>query len=151
MNAEQERPQVLAGSCLCGAVRIRMAQPVRVTYCHCRECRKTAGAPFQAVAAVATNDCTIEAAPGIIAGFRASPGKVRAFCSVCGSPLYSRRDGSDETRLRAGLFAELGDVREQAHIFVDDGACWETPARDDLPRHAGLEPARRNPAAGSRS
>jgi len=136
----------LVGGCLCGAVRFAYAGPLAgvlgaVTVCHCAQCRKAQGyavavAPGLASAFVVTDGAAL------IREFESSPGKKRAFCSVCGSPLYSRLDAKpDALRLRLGAFDALPeDLRVQAHIHTAEAPAW-TQA-DDAPRYPGFEPRR---------
>lgn len=132
----------LRGHCLCGAVTLGLRVVAGAfVLCHCRQCRKSAGAPFQAVIPGRREAVTIDDPQGLVREYRSSPHKLRAFCARCGSPLYSRRDDSATLRLRAGLFDALGGHRPAAHIFATSAAEWEIIA-DTLPRHADIEPGR---------
>lgn len=133
------------GSCACGLIRVEVAGPLgALIYCHCTQCRQTAGAPFIAVVPAARADCMIDDPESAIREFRATPGKARCFCGRCGAPLFSYRDGADTLRLRAGLFETLPGVIHGGHIFVADAASWDDIC-DELPRYAGLEPGRSGP------
>lgn len=47
---EVNSPRPLLGQCLCGAILLTVdALAGPLTFCHCQECRKSAGAPFIAV------------------------------------------------------------------------------------------------------
>ena len=75
--------------------------------------------------------------------YESSPGKKRAFCGVCGSPLYSRRDAfPDAIRLRLGALegAAVDAVKVEAHIYCENAPAWSWP--DDAPRYPGVEPDR---------
>jgi hypothetical protein len=49
----------------------------------------------------------------------------RAFCSRCGSPIYSRRPGvPDVLRLRLGLLDDDPGRRSLAHFWVGSKAPW---------------------------
>ena len=57
--------------------------------------------------------------------FESSPGVWRAFCSRCGSPVYSRWDAAPEMlRLRLGLVNEDPGRRALAHFWVGSKAPW---------------------------
>lgn len=59
--------------------------------------------------------------------YESSPGKFRAFCSLCGSPIYSRRaDLEGVYRIRAGLLDEPlpVEVGLGLHQWVGSGAGW---------------------------
>ena len=98
----------LRASCLCGGVRYTLsaaADTLNICYCHQR--RRANGSAFHAVLVVPVDSVTFDGSPAITE-YQSSPGKFRAFCASCGSPLYSRRDDApDLYRLRAGLIEEL--------------------------------------------
>lgn len=79
------------GGCLCGAVRYRAAGPAGdPTLCHCRSCRKAAGAPV--VAWVTFPAAGFSFVSGRPVAYRSSPEVVRTFCGGCGTPLTYRHD-----------------------------------------------------------
>ena len=66
--------------------------------------------------------------------FESSPGKRRAFCSRCGSPIYAYLDNTrDVLRVRLGSLDTPFAKQPQAHTFVSDKALWE-PIDDRLPQ-----------------
>lgn len=136
----------LTGGCLCGSVRYRYDGELggrfgAVTECHCSQCRKAQGAPA-AVAPASATALTFTSGRSRVREFESSPGKFRAFCERCGSPLYSRRaEKPDVLRLRLGaLDNPPADLRIEAHIFCDDRAPWEDDT--DAPTYPGQEPER---------
>ena len=57
--------------------------------------------------------------------YESSPGKFRAFCSRCGSPVYSRReDAPDSRNIRLGSLDSDPERRPLAHVWVDSKASW---------------------------
>ena len=75
------------GGCFCGAVRYE-AQATALLgsmVCHCRTCRRVAGAP--AVAWVTFSAQRFRFTQGQPAAFNSSPGVRRTFCPACGTPL----------------------------------------------------------------
>ena len=61
----------------------------------------------------------------LIREFESSPGVHRAFCSRCGSPVYSRWDAQpDMLRLRLGLVEGDPGRRALAHFWVGSKAPW---------------------------
>jgi hypothetical protein len=140
------RGPVLTGGCLCGAVRYLYDGELgdahgAVTQCHCAQCRKAQGGPVS-VAPASAKALSITTGADVITEFESSPGKFRAFCGRCGSPLYSRRaELSDAVRLRlGGLDDPPPELRIEAHIFFDDRAPWEDSP--DAPRYPAQEPGR---------
>lgn len=59
----------------------------------------------------------------------------KAFCSLCGSPLYARSDHDpDDIRVRLGGFEGELDVRITGHVWVSSKATWYE-IEDSLPCH----------------
>ena len=136
----------MLGGCLCGAVRYRYEGPLggalgEVTLCHCGQCRRLQGFAAAAAPALAAGFSVIAGASQI-REYESSPGKQRAFCGTCGSPLYSRREAKPEgIRLRLGSLDDPpGDLRIEAHIYVENLPAWADP--EGVPRYPGEEPGR---------
>ena len=136
----------LNGGCLCGGVRFAYAGPLggsvgAVTVCHCAQCRRAQGVASAAAPAL-TSGFSVLAGQDLLREHQSSPGKFRAFCGRCGSPLYSRRVGQPgQMRLRLGALDDPpAELTIDAHIFVHDLPAW-TEDRD-APRFPGLEPGR---------
>ncbi len=55
--------------------------------CHCTSCRKASGSAFGGNAPVDRDRFTLLSGEASLREFESSPGKLRAFCSRCGSPL----------------------------------------------------------------
>jgi hypothetical protein len=98
----------LSASCLCGATRYELSGPVNeVVLCHCGQCRRANGGAFNVAVLADVADVRFGARDRI-REYESSPGKYRAFCSGCGSPVYSRRDDLPAVlRLRGGLIDDL--------------------------------------------
>jgi hypothetical protein len=125
----------LAGSCLCGTVRFTIAGRLGpVVYCHCSQCRKASGTAFAANANARVADVTFVSGREAISEYESSPGKFRAFCSRCGSPVYSRTAGDTESlRFRLGSLDQDPGRRSLAHCWVSSRAPWFEIA-DALPQ-----------------
>jgi hypothetical protein len=129
---------VLTARCLCGGVEIAVSGKVGpLVYCHCSRCRKSSGSAFGANVNVRRKYWRLVSGEELIREFESSPGVHRAFCSRCGSPLYSRWDAEPEMlRLRLGLVEGDPGRRPLAHFFVGSKAPWFEIA-DALPRFEG--------------
>jgi hypothetical protein len=121
------------GGCFCGAVRYRLdGEPVDAGYCHCRMCRRAAGAPV-----LAWGIWPAAAFRGLVgepAVLRSSARGERGFCGRCGTHLLFR-DPEDPEFVEANL-ATLDDpaaVRPRRHIWTASRIPWFELA-DDLPR-----------------
>ena len=101
------------GNCLCGGVCFQILdelEPIQV--CHCSQCRKAQGTAFATNTPVKVTAFQLDSGAELLKSFEASPGKQRVFCSVCGSPIYSKKDAlPDVLRIRAGLINEPLSVR----------------------------------------
>jgi hypothetical protein len=84
--------KVHAGGCLCGALRYETsAEPVRITFCHCRFCQRATGSAFMVEPLFRIEDLHMtKGAPTIYELRSAGSGKmVRIhFCPSCGTKLY---------------------------------------------------------------
>jgi hypothetical protein len=137
----------LEGGCLCGAVRYRYVGELggalgAVTECHCVQCRKVQGGAA-AVAPIQAAGLAFSQGEDQIAVYESSPGKQRAFCRHCASPLYSRRMSDRSVmRLRLGSIDNPPpDLRVEAHTFIAGAPAWDQPD-PAVPRYPGLEPGR---------
>ncbi|MBC7956779.1 MAG: GFA family protein [Cytophagales bacterium] len=123
-------------NCLCSGVTFRITgelQPIQV--CHCMQCRKAQGTVFATNMPVDRTAFQLDSGAELLTEYESSPGKKRAFCSRCGSPVYSRRDDLPQVlRIRAGLINEPLPVRAAAHFYVADKANWWT-IDDTLPQY----------------
>ncbi len=123
------------GSCLCGGVAYEIdgeLEPIQV--CHCSQCRKAQGTAIVTNIPVSTSVFRLTKGAEILSSYESSPGKVRVFCKVCGSPIYSKRtDLPDVLRVRAGTID--GDLRTKpvAHFYYASKANW-FEVNDDLPK-----------------
>lgn len=80
--------EAFTGGCQCGAVRYRVAGPLKhASICNCRMCQKALGnfiAPFASFAG------RLEWTRGAPTEFRSSQQVRRGFCNNCGTPLTYR-------------------------------------------------------------
>ncbi len=134
----------LTGGCLCGGVRYVYEGPLGgdlgpIAVCHCSLCRRAQGNAV-AVAPIAAAGFTVTAGADLLKEFESTPGKYRAFCGVCGSPFYSRRDSApDRLRLRLGSLDRAPDTLVvEAHKFTEGAPAWSLP--NDAPWIPGQEP-----------
>jgi len=127
----------MRAECLCAGIRIEISGKLGpVVYCHCSRCQKASGTAFGANADVRRKYWAFVSGEELIREFESSPGIFRAFCSRCGSPVYSRRrDAPDVVRLRLGLLSDDPERRSLAHFWVQSKAPWFEIA-DGLPQFA---------------
>ena len=114
------------GRCLCEGVRFQIAGEMgSPSFCHCTQCRRAGGSAFATNAGVSTADFHLTAGRDLVREYESSPGKFRAFCSRCGSPLYSRqREHPEFRRIRLGTLDQDPGVRPLLHVWVGSKAQW---------------------------
>lgn len=138
---------MMQGSCMCGGVRFEYAGAFgTITICHCSDCRKAQGGSGVIAAPVEKEKFQWTQGEELIQEYESSPGKKRAFCRTCGTPLYSRRDAEPATlRLRMGSLDSEVEATPAAHIFTLDLPAWAAIS-DNLPHYDTHEPGRANPS-----
>jgi hypothetical protein len=103
-------------------------------YCHCTSCRKASGSAHAANAPVERGRFALLGSGDTLREYESSPGKLRAFCGRCGSPLYAYLTATpDIIRVRLGSLDTPFGKQPRAHTFVADKAAWE-PISDGLPQ-----------------
>jgi hypothetical protein len=135
-----EKP--LRGSCLCGRVQFEVTAPfLRANHCHCSRCRKHSGAFGGTQGRVPREGFHLLAGEELIRVFRPDGGRVKAFCSVCGSSLFGAEwpDG-DEVGIRLGALDGDPGIRPQYRTFVASRAHWDEIPDDGLPRYDQAHP-----------
>ena len=112
------------GSCLCGNIHYRIEGELSdFGYCHCTSCRKASGSAHGANAGLERTNFTVSDPSGVLREYESSPGKFRAFCSNCGSPLYAYLTTTPElVRVRLGTLDTPFTKHAEAHTFVSDKA-----------------------------
>jgi hypothetical protein len=128
---------MLEGGCLCGGVRFRITGKLGpVAYCHCKMCQRASGSAFAANAPVRIRYFELGSGAELVCEYESSPGKFRAFCRRCGSPVYSRTDADPEVRrIRLGTLDGDPERRPFGHFWVSARAPWHSIG-DALPQYA---------------
>lgn len=86
MSSEQKP---ITGGCLCGAIRYEVSEPLSgATICHCRDCQKSTGSAFLAVAWV--SQAAFQFTSGDPTQFISKKIIEKYFCPRCGSQLTDR-------------------------------------------------------------
>ncbi|MGA0604414.1 GFA family protein [Phenylobacterium sp. VNQ135] len=120
---------MLTGSCLCRAVSYEVDATIEgIAHCHCETCRKTHGAAFSSIAPVPRDRLRWVRGEHLLSSYESSPGKLRRFCSRCGSQIVAERPGHSHLMLRLGCLDTPITAARQWHIWRSDGATWYDPA-----------------------
>lgn len=122
------------GGCRCGAVVVRATgSPNIVFYCHCRDCRRSSGAPVSLFAGYRAEQ--VELPGGQPKEYESSPGVYRSFCGACGTPISFEDEGlPEETYLPVGIFDDPEAFEPEKHDWMSRRLRWFDVA-DGLPRH----------------
>ncbi len=132
----------IEGSCMCGAVAyraLRLAGPI--VHCHCRTCRKSHAAAFASTARVHRSEFAWLRGEDLLTCFESSPGKLRRFCSQCGSHVVAERLAEDQVILRVATLDDDPASRPAASIWRSHEVPWlerndATPSFDEAPQRA---------------
>ena len=130
------------GSCLCGGVAFEVELPFRrANVCHCSRCRKHSGGAGLVQGRVLRERFRLVRGGELVRSFSPEGGKVKAFCSVCGSSLFGGDwpDGA-EVSVRFGALDGDPQIAPEYHSFVDSAPPWDVLPDDDLPRYADAKP-----------
>lgn len=140
-GATDGRDESMTGSCLCGAVEYEAAEVGPIVHCHCNTCRKAHAAAFASTARVNREHFRWVKGENKLSSFASSPGKVRQFCSVCGSHLVAKRAGQVHLILRVATLNDDPGARPSMHIWRSHDVQW---LQDDgqIPSHAEWQPGR---------
>jgi len=126
--------RTLAGHCLCGAVRYRVADEfLYAANCHCSQCRRATGAAFKPFAGIERAKLGITKGADNLLRFGDETGN-DLRCKTCGSLLYSVvRDGAF-VHIALGTLVDDPSIRPTQHIFVGSKAPWFA-ITDELPQY----------------
>jgi hypothetical protein len=130
----------LTGGCLCGAVRFEVTEPpVSAGYCHCTRCQRRTGTAASAQARIAPGSLRVLSGEELVRAWDPPDrGFSKAFCSACGSALWSRsQDDPQVMSVRLGVFDADPGIRPSYRQFVAYAAAWEPIPDDGLVRYPG--------------
>jgi hypothetical protein len=118
---------VIAGGCLCGAIRYRIyGEPYHVTHCHCASCRKVSGAAFLTWFTVRAAE--VEWVGDAMQVYHSSAAVERGFCPHCGSTLcYQHASDPDEIDISAGSLDNPSMLLPEHHTWWSEHVLWVAP------------------------
>lgn len=115
----------MRGSCLCGAVSYEVASyDMKIGHCSCRTCRKAHAAPFATTTRVPRDKIRFLAGEDVLRSFESSPGRLRRFCSVCGSPILAERPTDPHVVLRVATLDDDPGAKPLVHIWRSHEVPW---------------------------
>jgi len=132
------------GGCFCGAIRYEIASPPIFQFaCHCRACQhSTGGSPTLGIIVPAAAFTITKGEPRTYWSVGESGGRVgRCFCETCGSPLFSKLEGSpDMLPVKVGSLDDPAAFQVQADMWMSEAQPWHHP-------HNGAARFEANPGA----
>jgi hypothetical protein len=128
---------------MCGGVRFEIDEPpVFAVWCHCKRCQRRTGTPASVSARIVPGSMRVVRGEDLVREYRPDDGFGKAFCSECGSALWSRSPTDpDAIAVRLGAFDGDPGIRPSFHQFVDYAASWAPLPDDGLPRYPERKPA----------
>jgi hypothetical protein len=132
----------MKGSCLCGAIEYEIDQlDMPIGHCHCRTCRKAHAAAFSSAAGVTREHFRWLKGKEKLTTFESSPGKLRHFCSVCGSHLVAERSMQSHVIVRVATLDEDPLAKPTMRIWRSHDAFWLQDG-EDVPSYQEWQPGR---------
>lgn len=127
---------MIHGSCLCGAVRLEVQEPLERApeACHCTQCRKQTGSYL--IAVNVRRSALKVLGEDSVAWYQSSAKVERGFCRICGSTLFWKPniEGYEWTGVAMGCIDTQLSVAVAKHTFVaDKGGYYEV--NDGAPQH----------------
>ncbi|KAF3395992.1 hypothetical protein F1880_006782 [Penicillium rolfsii] len=121
-----------SGSCACHYIRYNTtASPTNTVYCHCVECRKQSGAPYQTWVHFPNDSIKWSIEPTV---WRSSDTASRTFCPRCGSTMTMVLDNEPfVTSVAAGTLDVASEhlvPKPGKHIFMKEKAAWLVAPED---------------------
>jgi hypothetical protein len=133
---------MVAGGCLCGAVRYQTeAEPITARYCWCRVCQYLAMGNAAVVVCFPTAGMQIAGDLRDYQSVAASGNRMhRRFCPTCGTHLFSEAEVRPHlVFVRAGTLDDPEIVRPASTIWTASAPSWAC-MNEDLPKFEGQPP-----------
>lgn len=131
----------MKGSCLCGSIVYEADQlSTPIQHCSCNTCRKAHAATFNTGAGVLREHFRWISGQKLLSSYESSPGKLRYFCSRCGSQLISDKQGLPQVIVRVATLDGDPGVQPSWKIWQSHEVPW-LAHRDDLPAFPEGKPA----------
>lgn len=132
----------MKGSCLCKAVEYEVDQlDMPIIHCHCQTCQKAHAAPLASSAGVQREHFRWLKGKDKLTAFESSPGKLRYFCSICGSHVVAERPAQGHVIVRVATLDEDPGLRPEAHIWCSHDVTWLRDG-DDVSYYEEWQPNR---------
>lgn len=108
--------------------------------CHCQTCRKSHAAERNTAARVKREHFRVVKGADQLTAFESMPGKLRKFCSVCGTHLYAEYPEKPFVVLRAGTLDDDPGKRPKLESWTSHSRPW-LAHQNDLPSYPEAPPS----------
>ncbi|MCM2402838.1 GFA family protein [Rhizobium sp. S153] len=112
------------GSCLCGAVQIRVTAPPLLTLaCHCRDCQKLSASAYSLTTMFPSDSFSCKGE--LIEGGLFSSGRTHYFCKSCLNFIYSQIGRAHQRiNLRTSVLNEAASFEPYVELMTDEKMPW---------------------------
>lgn len=132
----------MKGSCLCGQVVYQVDQlDTPIQHCACQTCRKAHSAAFNTASGVKREHFRWLSGQSLLKGYESSSGKIRYFCSHCGSQLVADKVGSPYLVLRVATLDDDPGNKAEYTIWHSHRVPW-LEYGDHLPVYEMWQPGK---------
>lgn len=109
---------------------MRSISPKLVSICHCTDCQTISGAPYRVNVPVLRENFQLRGEPRRYVKIGSSGDEVvTTFCGVCGSALYSFKEGADFVNLRLGGVSQRAQLAPTRQGFCGSALPWALDIR----------------------
>lgn len=114
------------GSCRCGQLRVTVTgEPVRVSVCHCLNCKKRSGSAFAVQARWPSAQVQIDGQSNTFVKVADSGNRATFhFCPECGSDVYYEIDGKFDDKFNDLIAVPLGAF-DDPFFLTPQFSVWE--------------------------
>jgi len=123
--------EIETASCRCGQLKATVTgEPVRVSVCHCLDCKKRSGSAFAVQARWPKAQVTIEGQSKTVAKVADSGNRATFhFCPECGSDVYYEIDGKFDDKFNDLVAIPLGAF-DDPYFLSPKFSVWEGRKHD---------------------
>jgi ADP-ribosyl-[dinitrogen reductase] hydrolase len=115
----------MKGSCLCRGIEYEIDSiDMPMGHCHCQTCRKAHASAFASTAGVKREHFRWTKGQEKLSTYESSPGKLRRFCSVCGSHLVAERPAQSHVIVRVATLDDDPGITPEVHIWTSHDVPW---------------------------
>jgi ADP-ribosyl-[dinitrogen reductase] hydrolase len=129
------------GTCLCRGVQYAVDRLDMLEHCHCRTCRKAHASAYATTAGVLREHFRWIAGEQILGVYESSPGKLRRFCSRCGTHVVDERPAQPHVFLCVATLDDDPKLRPALHIWTSHDVPWLSDDHE-LPRYPKWKPGK---------